>query len=297
MKMGSGTNCCSTYGLFLENEMNNWQLSEIVCPSSLISICDVGASYLDAPRYDTLLKSGLAKLIGFEPNLDECQRLKDIYGPPHAFYPNFVGNGGDETFYETNWFPTGSLLRPNVKILKQFSGLFERATPVAEHPVTTIALDNLLGGQSIDYLKIDVQGGELAVFEGAVQLLQNTLVIETEVEFVQIYENQPLFSDVDQFLRGLGFGLVKLLGPRSCTLSPCVLGGDLNNGNQLVWADVLYMRNIFELDALPNDQLIKFATLAHDIYAMSDFTYRFLAELDRRQGSDVGAQYLRRFAS
>lgn len=275
--------------------MNGWLLSSLIRPESLIAICDVGASYLEAPRYDSLVKSGLAKLIGFEPNVEECARLKELYGAPHEFFAEFVGKGGAETFYETNWFPTGSLLKPNTGIIRQFTGLYERTTPVAEHPVLTVALDCLLAGKTVDFLKIDVQGGELAVFEGAAQLLSSALAIETEVEFVEVYEGQPLFSDVDQYLRKLGFGLVKFLGPRSCTLSPCIFGGNADIGNQLVWSDALYMRDIFALDVLLPEQLVKLATLAHDVYGMFDFAYRFLAELDRRLSSTLAPTYLGRF--
>jgi hypothetical protein len=130
------------------------------------------------------------------------------------------------------------------------------------------------------------------VFKGAEMLLGNVLAIHAEVSFVAFYEKQPLFSDVDQYLRKLGFGLVKFMGPRACTLSPVILDNNPNLGHQLMWSDALFMRNPFSLQNYSTDQLIKLATLSHDVYDMPDFAYRFLAELDQRNGTQLGTKFM-----
>jgi FkbM family methyltransferase len=55
----------------------------------------------------------------------------------------------------------------------------------------------------IDFLKLDTQGNELKILNGAKNLLENHLisVIKSEVAFVPVYKRQCLFSDVDIFLR------------------------------------------------------------------------------------------------
>jgi hypothetical protein len=52
------------------------------------------------------------------------------------------------------------------------------------------------------------------------------LVVHTEVEFVPIDRDQPLFGDVDVFLRAEGFMLHRFEGLFSRQLVPMVLGGD-----------------------------------------------------------------------
>ncbi|MDX1440487.1 MAG: FkbM family methyltransferase, partial [Rubricoccaceae bacterium] len=62
----------------------------------------------------------------------------------------------------------------------------------------------------IDFLKLDTQGTELDILNGAREYLSSgrVSVIKTEVSFVPIYKEQCLFADVDLFLREHGFVFV-----------------------------------------------------------------------------------------
>ena len=46
-------------------------------------------------------------------------------------------------------------------------------------------------------MKIDTQGHELPILKGSVDYLYNAIGLEIEVEFAQLYRNQPLFNQVD----------------------------------------------------------------------------------------------------
>lgn len=50
--------------------------------------------------------------------------------------------------------------------------------------VETVRLDDVPETASVDLLKIDIQGGELMVFQNAERRLADALVIQTEVEFL-----------------------------------------------------------------------------------------------------------------
>lgn len=54
-------------------------------------------------------------------------------------------------------------------------------------------------------MKLDVQGSELSVLQHARRVLQDVTALQVEVEFIRLYENQPLFAYVDMFLRDQGF--------------------------------------------------------------------------------------------
>lgn len=69
----------------------------------------------------------------------------------------------------------------------------------AEHGVTYI-----------DAMKLDTQGSELGALQGAETVLSTVQLLEIEVEFNPMYEGQPLFGDVDAWLRSRGFLLWRL---------------------------------------------------------------------------------------
>jgi FkbM family methyltransferase len=54
-------------------------------------------------------------------------------------------------------------------------------------------------------MKVDVQGFELDVLAGAVHTLPRIDTIIVETSFVELYEGQPLFQEIADFLRARGF--------------------------------------------------------------------------------------------
>ena len=59
-------------------------------------------------------------------------------------------------------------------------------------------LDFKFHNQSV--LKIDVQGYELKVLEGSKNALKNCIGVETEVEFIELYKDQPKFGEISSFM-------------------------------------------------------------------------------------------------
>src|SRR5882672_3327078 len=105
---------------------------------SKINIVDIGAMALgnDKEPYRNLVDSGRAGVVGFEPNEQECAKL-NARGDRGRYYPNFIGDGGERVYYETNFAMTGSLYRPNTALLEKFHYLNELTQLVAEHRVQT----------------------------------------------------------------------------------------------------------------------------------------------------------------
>lgn len=274
-----------------------WSLSELLPSLPLISIVDIGAMLPDQQTepYAALVRAGKARVIGFEPNQAECDRLNGIFGPPNRFYPHFVGDGAEAVYYETTRTYTGSLFRPNRRLLETFQNLYGLTTVVAEHPVTTRRLDDMEELGDVDFVKIDVQGSELAVFQGGTKALAGATIVQTEVEFVELYEGQPLFADIDRFLRGAGFQFHTLLTFGGRCFKPMLIDNDPNRGlRQLLWADALYVRDFLHLEAVPIDKLLRLAVILHDLYESYDFCMHILGVVDTRQNSVLQAQYLSR---
>ena len=58
--------------------------------------------------------------------------------------------------------------------------------------------------RSVDFIKIDIQGAELDVFQGGINTLKQVVAIVSEVEFIRLCLDQPLLGDVCSFLTGQG---------------------------------------------------------------------------------------------
>src|SRR5580658_1266628 len=272
-----------------------WSLLEFFPEDFLINILDVGAAFIERPPYQSLVDAGHGRIFGFEPNMQACEHLNHKYGDPHRFFPFFIGNGGPAIFHETNWGPTGSLYEPNSRLLEKFQNLAEVTTPVATHAVNTTRLDDIDEISDVDFIKIDVQGSELVVFENASRSLSSALLIQTEVLFVELYKGQPMFADVDTFLRANGFQFHTLNGFGGRAFKPLIANGDVNSAfRQSLWADALYVRDWMHLGNLSETKLRNYAILAHDILRSYDLAHLVLSALDSRSGEHRAADYLQR---
>ena len=275
-----------------------WSLLEFFPEEFLVNVLDVGAALAEHPPYQSLVDVGRARIIGFEPNPQECEKLNLKYGEPHRFFPYFVGDGRPAVFHETNWTLTGSLYEPNSPVLEKFQNLAEVVRPVATHSVSTTRIDDIAEIGDVDFIKIDVQGSELPVFKSALRALSSALLIQTEVEFVELYQGQPMFADVDTFLRGNGFQFHTFNGFGSRTFKPIIFNGNVNAGSrQLLWSDAIYVRDWMHLEDLSDVKLQKYAVLAHDILKSYDLAHLVLAALDRKNGGCIATNYLKKLIS
>jgi hypothetical protein len=119
------------------------------------------------------------------------------------------------------------------------------------------------------------------------------LLIHTEVEFLPMYVGQPLFSEVESFLRGEGFMFHRFFPAVSRVVRPLAVNNDVFAGlSQLLWADAVFVRDMTRLGALADEQLLKLARILHDCYQSIDLALHLLTEYDRRTGAALGAAYL-----
>lgn len=145
-------------------------------------------------------------------------------------------------------------------------------------PVVT--LDGYLseaGFHSVDFMEIDTQGSELDILRGAdIFLKKSVLGLRVEVEFSPIYKNQPLFSDVDSFLRPYGFVLFDLSRHRYRRSSA---PRSILTKGQLLYGHAVYMRDyklLTGVDAwLKTIKLIMIA----DFFRFRDYAYEMAAHL------------------
>ncbi|MDB2654329.1 FkbM family methyltransferase [Luminiphilus sp.] len=121
-------------------------------------------------------------------------------------YPYAVSNTiGKESLKLTKGRNESSLVQPN----RAFSDGFrasDRFDVEQLLEVPTITLDSL-DLPVVDVVKIDVQGALSKVLDGGKGLLTRALMVEAELEFHEVYENQFQIGDVICELRKLGLEL------------------------------------------------------------------------------------------
>lgn len=154
------------------------------------------------------------------------------------------------TFHLTSKQETSSIFEPNRAFLNRFPDA-ERFNIVDAASLDADTLDAQLAGAgvtAVDFLQIDAQGCELAILEGAASTLRRSILgLQLEVEFGEVYRGQPLFADVDAFVRPLGFALFDLCPVHWKRRAGIGLGGPKG---QLIYADALYLRDLESLSAL-----------------------------------------------
>jgi FkbM family methyltransferase len=262
----------------------------------MIDIVDVGAMELDGekPGYMSLVESGVGRLVGFEPNPVECNKLNASNAGNCRYLPYFVGDGRAATFHLCKAPMTSSIYEPNLELLSKFNLLADLTTPVSRIPCQTRRLDDITEIAAIDVLKVDVQGAERDVLRGGEQRLKDTVLIVTEVEFVPLYRGQPLFADVDAEMRRQGFCLHLLGTPASMAFRPFTPNGDPWKGiRQALWVDVAYVKDFTRFGDLRPDQLIKLAAVLHDLFGSFDLAALAIQHYDAKVGDDLWHQYVR----
>ena len=189
-----------------------------------------------------------------------------------------------------------SMLEPDVEVLSHFHVLAECAEVVERLRMPTKRLDDLPETMGADYVKLDVQGSELAILQNAVEFLKSVTVVQIETNFVPFYEDQPLFAELDQELRGAGFYLHRFQPLVSRVFKPLLLNNDPYAGlSQVLWTDAIYVRKFTELDSVPDEGLLKTARIVHETYRSYDLAGMLLHRHDERTGGALYAAYLSRF--
>lgn len=181
-------------------------------------------------------------VMGFEPDEREFMKLKHterhrwfqvaLYGSEGVFDLNV-------TRYQTNT----SLLEPNLELIQTLNVPVSDFDILRKEPLPCRTLDGLCAESGLvpHVIKLDTQGTEIDILRGGERCLRRSIfAVEAEVEFLPLYKNQALFTDVHNYLSGLGFQLMDYLSPVR------IRGRDYGSGrgtpSHLLSADALYFK-------------------------------------------------------
>lgn len=266
-----------------DNEPN--LLKNLIRPARLTSVVDVGANPIDGePPYRAMLQRRLCTVVGFEPQDEALVELNARKSDLESYYHYVIGNGHKAKLRLCRLPGMTSLLLPDQNVLSHFAKFAEWGSVVSEHPVQTRRLDDIAEIQHLDLLKIDVQGSELAVFGSARQKLKQAVVIQTEVPFLCLYKDQPTFGDIDGELRKQGFVPHAFTAVKQRMIAPL---SDPSNPhaamNQLLEADIVYVRNFMRPADMTVEQLKHLAMISHHCYRSFDLAANCIHHLIARK--------------
>jgi FkbM family methyltransferase len=270
-------------------------LFNLVRPERLTAVVDVGANPIDGdPPYKAMLAKQLCRVVGFEPQQDALASLNARKSDHETYLPYVIGDGTDGTLRVCRASGMTSLFRPDQRVLRHFAGFSEWGQVVQEIPVSTRRLDDVGELEELDLLKIDVQGSELAVFIHGSQRLSRAVAVQAEVSFLPLYEGQPVFGDVDLELRKQGFVPHAFSAIKKWMIAPLSTDDPYAALNQLLEADIVYVRDFTRPEALSTEQLKHLALIAHHCYGSWDLAVNCLHHLAGRGAApaDSLSQYL-----
>lgn len=202
--------------------------------------------------------------VGFDPG------LKDMLMPngTSVYFPVAVSKETAQTEFHRTVNPNcSSFFQPNEEFLSQFTDEVRDFFKIKDTIVMqTVTLDEYLPKNDvtdIDFIELDTQGAELDILQGSESFLSSSIMgLRVEVEFAKMYQNQPLFGDVDAFLQRFGFQLFDLDRyhlKRASSLT------DISSREQVVWGQAIYLRDFRTFSADPiriKQKLLKLAVIA-----------------------------------
>lgn len=225
-----------------------------------IVIVDIGAQNLEDEEhvYSPIVELNLpTKIIGFEPLSERNEeRLKAAPRSPNlslVLRSDFIGDGQSHQFHVNSPDATSSLRPFNEEVIKDLVHLNTLKT-IRTEDVQTRRLDDAVGFECryVDFLKLDIQGFELDALKNSTETLAKTLVVHCEVSFTKIYKGQPLFSEVEIFMRDAGFAFIDFWTP--CHYEYVDTRWE-NARDQLGWADAIFFKRLTEKSAWRNHAL------------------------------------------
>lgn len=174
-------------------------------PNDLNVLIDVGANN---GNFTKLLRSikPIDKVFFCEANANNLITLEKFKHKNDSIISSIISNKeGEERFFIYEKESTSSLFSFDEN-MKELSELNLKA--VEERVLNAITIDKLVEEnkiKEIDLLKIDVQGAELKVLEGANNSLPRIKNIWVEVSMKRVYKNTPIFSEIYEYLDHRGF--------------------------------------------------------------------------------------------
>lgn len=200
-----------------ESKIKSYLIDDIFLLDNSINIVfDIGA-YLGEFIDKILTKAPHCTIHAFEPSQTAFEALIKKYKCFDNVHVKNLACGavpGKMKYFISNFVPTNSLLKPNLKIYEELKhDRVDDFKSISELDIEVITINqysklNSIG--EIDLIKTDTQGYDYQVLLGAKDILKKVKFIVCELHFFPFYENEELFFKICEFLYSNNFYLYSL---------------------------------------------------------------------------------------
>lgn len=215
----------------LEALLGDTHLRQLLRESRIDRVLDVGAHRGGFGQ--RLRRVGYrGDIVSFEPNAEVFTELSGVAARDGSWtvHPVAVGNRSGTVTFNIARDSKFSSVHHRSGASAQFGDMMELVR-VEEVPLWTLddfsARTPLAASGRRVLLKVDTQGFDHAVFEGARRLLSVVDAVMFEVPFIAIYEGVPPYTETLRMLEALGFGVYSICPIARDAASGCIMEADV----------------------------------------------------------------------
>lgn len=240
----------------------------------------------------SLIKSGLAEqmaatnafgIVAFDP-ASEVKDAKQYEGSDsiQIFQHALLGDGNAATLHACVAPEMTSTLAPlpAEKLPKRHQ---LGAKPLAELPISSIALDSIEGLGNLDWLILDELSDAIAVLENGKQSLTDTLLIQARVPFQLTHEKQPSLVELQHWASRNNFRFYRFHNIRHYSHLPEELNARSPCATEQESADVLFLPSHDRMANLSNENKNKLAFILSAVFASHDLAFELIAEVSQEK--------------
>lgn len=178
------------------------------CTFKPSNVFEIGANYAQDAEY-LRKRFGLKEsdVYVFEPHSAIIKAVRDLYN--FNSYDFAISNHNGRAVFHAIDIENNEYKNSGISSLKK--GLTSDSRNFVDIEVEVIRMDGFIQKnkiESIDFLKLDVEGANYEVLEGFGEELSRVKSIQVEGEYRQYWEGQKLYWDIEELLRRNNFELV-----------------------------------------------------------------------------------------
>ena len=249
----------SIYKFFCNVKLSSYKknIYEIFNASQPISLLDIGAAGDIEPRWEVVSK--YVNYIGIEPD----SRSRASLQKKHKFnnyqiLDSFAWNKEENIqFNLCRKEQVSSAYEPNKQFINRFSDprRFDVLKKLNIEAEPLFKEEKLV---ALDFVKLDIQGAEKNALEGLGDFVDEALGFEIEVEFQDIYVDQPKFGEINNLLIKKNFEFIDLTSLFRWTRNE---HKSFRTGGQLIFGDGLWLKSPELIINQDREKILKYISI------------------------------------